>query len=290
MSSQTLVGVQRRALTFDETVAVTPFYNGWVNTPGCGKDVAVGFNGDGTGPVWRIGCEVRTGGFDIQRWNGSGWTQDSAPGSAAVAIAVDSNQTPWVVNSFGGIFRKTSTSPTSGSWTPLVGCARDIGAGADGSVWMLDCSGGAIGGTVQKWNGSGWTQEISGGLATRIAVDMLGRPWVINGNGNIFYRTSANPGAAATWPDLPGLAADIGITFATGAPTAHAFIVGIPSEPFIWAWQEQPAVGDGSCGGSGAPVKRNWIQLLDGQASRISVGPGGPWVVNAAGGTFRQLK
>ena len=285
-------GVQRRALTFDDLAAMIPFYSRWVATPGCGQDIAAGFASLGSGPVWRIGCQSRTGGFNIEKFNpfNDSWIVDSAPGSAAVAIALDSNNRPWVVNSFGQIFQKTSTEATSGGWTFFDGCARDIGAGAEGSVWVIGCGPGPNF-PIFKRVGNGWHQEVSGGGATKIAVDMLGRPWVVNSFGHSFFRTSADPLASASWTHVPAPnAADIGITFATGTPTAYPIITGAASDPRIFVYNLQPATGDSSCGGSGSPSRNQWIPMDDGGASRISVGSGGPWVINGAGGTFRLAK
>jgi len=39
---------------------------------------------------------------------------------------------PWVVNSNGNIY-----SRASGNWQQLPGLAKDIGVGADGSVWVI---------------------------------------------------------------------------------------------------------------------------------------------------------
>ena len=108
------------------------------------------------------------------------------------------NGTPWVVNSNGNIFRRTG-----GSWQMLPGLAKDIGVGADGSVWVIgmDSTGGGY--SIHQWNGSNWTR-IDGG-AIRIAVAPDGNPWVVNSNDNIFRRTGGS------WQMLPGLAKDIGV-------------------------------------------------------------------------------
>ena len=73
------------------------------------------------------------------------------------------NSTPWVVNSNNNIFQRTG-----GSWQMLPGLAKDIGVGADGSVWVIgtDSTGGGYG--IHRWNGNNWT-KIDGG-AEQISV------------------------------------------------------------------------------------------------------------------------
>ena len=111
-----------------------------------------------------------------------------------------------MVNSTGHIYRRVNNQ-----WgDPLPGLARDIGIGADGSVWVI--------GThrldppndhdygVLRWNESerDW-HDIDGG-GVRIAVDPNGNPWVVNSTSHIYRRVNNQ------WGDqLPDRALDIGI-------------------------------------------------------------------------------
>ena len=105
---------------------------------------------------------------------------------------------PWVVNDAGNIYSRIGNS-----WRRLPGLAKDIGVGADGTVWVIGHDRGPGGYGIHRWNGSNWN-KIDGG-AVRIAVAPDGSPWVVNDAGNIYSRTGNS------WQQLPGLAKDIGI-------------------------------------------------------------------------------
>jgi hypothetical protein len=73
--------------------------------------------------------------------------------------------------------------------------------GAD--VWSFSnttVSGGYF--TIQRWTGSTWT-SVSG-AAVRIAVDPVGKPWVVNSQ-NIYGWSGSS------WIAVPGAATDVGI-------------------------------------------------------------------------------
>jgi len=78
-------------------------------------------------------------------------------------IAVDPSGAPWVVNVNGNIY-----SRASGSWQLMPGLAKDIGIGADGSVWVIGTDPTPGGYGIYRWNGSDWSR-IDGG-ATDISV------------------------------------------------------------------------------------------------------------------------
>ena len=143
---------------------------------------------------------------------------------AASRIAVDPSGNPWVVNGINQIFRRSN-----GSWLRIPGRARDIGIGADGSVWIIGAQAGILtnsamwgsgsevdgsvrgylaaalsgGDAVYRWNGSGWDRVEGSGV--RIAVDPTGNAWIINRTAEIFQFV------AGSWRRLPGSAIDIGI-------------------------------------------------------------------------------
>ncbi|MGH9857050.1 MAG: tectonin domain-containing protein [Acidobacteriota bacterium] len=83
-------------------------------------------------------------------------------------------------------------------WTKLSGGATDVGAGADGSVWIIGADAVPGGYSIYRWTGSSW-EKVPGG-ATRIAVSPNGTPWVINNTNNIFQWTGS------TWQTMPGAA------------------------------------------------------------------------------------
>ncbi len=125
-----------------------------------------------------IGFTAEAGGFGIYKWNGSDWTKLNG---AATRITVDNTGTPWVVNSSGNIFRRNGNS-----WSQVTGKARDIGAGINGSVFIIGTT--AVGGghNIYQWSGGNWV-EIQGG-AEFIDVGSSGLPWVVNDNKNIFNK------------------------------------------------------------------------------------------------------
>src|SRR5262249_23457962 len=139
----------------------------------------------------------------------SGTAKDVA-GGVAVRVAVDKTGTPWCVTTGKAIFRLVN-----GTWVQLPGAAVDVGAGGDGSVYIVnpDLS-------ISKWNGSGWTVFNPGSGGTRIAVDQSGNPWVVN-SGNQIYRWTGS-----SWTLLPGAARDISIS-----PDGQAYVLGMQSGP-----------------------------------------------------------
>jgi hypothetical protein len=71
------------------------------------------------------------------------------------------------------------------AWQKLPGSAIDIGAGADGSVWVVGTKRAPRGGnTIHRWGGSDW-EEVEGG-ASAITVDGNGLPWVVNSSGELY--------------------------------------------------------------------------------------------------------
>jgi hypothetical protein len=149
--------------------------------PGLGKDIGVGADGS----VWMIGTNPvgAASDFGVYKWNGTNW--DGVDGGG-VRIAVGPDGTPWMVNSAGQIFHRQGNS-----WkAPLPGLGKDIGVGADASVWMIGTNpvGTASDFGVYKRNGMNWDGLAnSGGVS--IAVDPRGRAWLVNSAGQIFRRS-----------------------------------------------------------------------------------------------------
>ncbi|WDP90395.1 MAG: hypothetical protein HUN04_12095 [Desulfobacter sp.] len=165
--------------------------------------------------------------------------------------------TPWVVNSQNGIYKWNHSN-----WEQMPGLAKDIGAGPDGSVWVIGVDPMPGGFGIYKWDGRTWTKNPEGG-ATRIDVDHRGMPWVVNNAGSI-YRWNGR-----AWDELPGKASDIGI-----GPDGSVWVIGVDSMPGgfgIYRWN----------GGA-------WAKNPGGGAIRIDVDHQGmPWVLNNAGSIYR---
>ena len=136
--------------------------NGWAAVPGLAKDIGVSPAG-----VWVIGVGAVQGGYGVYRWANNAW-QDMKGGG--VRIDVDPQGNAWIVNDKSDVFRYTGNG-----WVPVPGIkARDVGIGADGSVFAT-----ATDGAVHKWNGSAWVKRD--GVLSEITVDGNGIPVGVNG-------------------------------------------------------------------------------------------------------------
>ena len=138
--------------------------------PGAAHDIAVNKNGD----LWVIGVNKEGSGFGIYQWIGR-WKKISG---SAVRIAVSPNG-PWVVNKQGSIFQLQS-----GRWRSKTGCAKDIGAGHNGDIYVVGCSREKKGWSIFKWNGSNGWKRIPGS-ATNISVDRCDRPVITDSSGAV---------------------------------------------------------------------------------------------------------
>lgn len=152
--------------------------NTWTIQPGLAKDIGAGTNG----AVWAIGTTPVGAGsdFNVLRWNGASWDNVDG-GGVRIAVAPDGNA--WMINSAGNIYRRQNDA-----WVLLPGLAKDIGAGANGSVWVIGTTPVGAGSdfSVHRWNGSGWDSFGGGGVA--ISVGPSGDPWLVNSAGSIFHR------------------------------------------------------------------------------------------------------
>jgi len=229
--------------------------------PGTAQDIGVGGE-----TAWIVDSNTY-----IQKYIRSGNTWQNSGQSSAKRIAVQPDGVPWYVDTNGGIFRGSSNDPATISWTQLGGCAKDIGIGGNGDVWVVGCTAVNGGYDLHKWNGSVFVTDTSGGGATRIAVDSAGTPWIVNSSSEIFQRTSTDP-TLGSWHIYGGgaQAVDIGI-----GPAGYPWIIGTSSTSggySIFGWDD---------------VNNTWKPVWGG-ATQISVGSNGrPWLVNDAGHVFR---
>ena len=112
---------------------------------------------------------------------------------------------PWIVNSAGQIYRRSSNSTSSGGWELLPGTGKDIGIGKDTAAnngqyaWKIGTDLIANGDfSISVWNeqpatdaGFGPAVElkrwvsVSGG-ANNISVGPDGVPWIVNNAGTTF--------------------------------------------------------------------------------------------------------
>jgi hypothetical protein len=140
-------------------------------------------------------------------------------------------------------------------WQQVPGAALDIGAGSDGSAWVIGSDNG-----IYHFNGSSWDKVP--GSAVKIATAPDGTAWVINSVSSIYHLVNG------FFAQVPGAAQDIavganGAVWVTGAGPGNAGIYHYNGV----GWDQQP-----------------------GSAVRIAVGPDGqPWVINSQGGIYRSL-
>jgi hypothetical protein len=281
-----------RTLYTDDKVAISGLYDTYQVVPGNAYDIAVGANG----MVWKIGTNALGNGYQVYRWNGTGW--DGSDGGA-YRIAVDGNGVPWVRDLSGTIFRKGDNSPfTTGNWQVIPGqLARDIGVGANGSVWIIGLNALGDGWQVYRYNGSGWDGSTGGAAA--VTVTPSGVPWVLTNSSKQFYRHTNPDPFSGSWELLPGNSVDVGIgPVTTGAgPDGYVWSVGPTSagNVSLAVWDEQPGSGSGLAAIAAA---KSWVGGVkfgvgcNGCSNmRVAVGPDGvPWVVDDATNIYKPFR
>ncbi|MFC1745982.1 tectonin domain-containing protein [Candidatus Riflebacteria bacterium] len=107
-----------------------------------------------------------------------------------------------------------------GTWKRLPGAGLDIGVGSKGAAWCV-----GMDRAPWKWNGRAWVKYPGGGIS-KIDVDPLGRPWVANKDGGLYYMDVKSK----KWKALPGKAIDIGcggtgngVVWCVGVGRNHAY-------------------------------------------------------------------
>ena len=148
------------------------------------------------------------------------------------------------------------------SWFLLPGAARDVGTGADGSIFVIGVDRqNSAGFGIHRWNGSAF--EAGPGAGVRIAVDPKGNPWIVNRQNEIWAWEGSG------FARIPGSANDIGI--------------GADGSVFV--------IGNGDRSSAGWPIHRwsgrGWLQI-SGYGTNIAVDPEGrPWVCNEQNAIYR---
>jgi hypothetical protein len=241
--------------------------------PGAARDIAAGGT-VGNEVVWIVGNTARTGGYNLFKWDGSStWVMATGP-EGAIHIAVGPDRIPWIVSDNGTIYKRSGTLASSGSWSVIAGCAKDIGIGGDSSVRIVGCTAVTGGFGLYKWNGSNdWTAS-NNGSGVRISVGPTGVPWVVNSSGTLNRRTTSSP-LSGSWDSLGGGAKDVGVGF-------HGFAWKVSDTPAtggfsLYLRDEQPA------GNTGVPVASavaKWVPFPGG-GTDIASGATGPWVVKS---------
>ena len=294
-----------RQLQADDRQALAQSYNVWKQVPGAGfLDIAAGGAYGVSTVVWAT--NYINGGAWLYNGGSNTWTSISDPEIIrAASVAVDDNGNAW----FATLPNGDIYSGSVGHWTYRGCCANDIAANG-GSVWMISTTSFGSNGDwlVKQYSGSGttWAAPPQGGFGTRIAVDWLGRPWVVQSNGSVWrlYKSgdhitldrifSSDPYAwqlvmqqNAPFKNQAACARDIG-----AAADASVWIIGctqLNSNYAIWQWDEQPGMSVNAY----APSEGQFIPT-DGYALRITASPDSrPWVVQSpsagSGAVWRRV-
>ena len=172
-------------------------------------------------------------------------------------------------------------------WYIKPGNAIDIAANLKGDIWAVNLTG------VMRWNGSSWTNipAPSVGIRSRIAVDAVGKPWLVTNNLDIFHYNGT------TWDSIRGKATDI---------TVDANLVWVTRpDGSIWKWNGNTwksitgtaikIAADGSgnlwtVNGVGDVMMYTngaWTRLAEGRAKDIGVTGGNVWMTAQDGFCYR---
>jgi hypothetical protein len=155
-----------------------------------------------TNSVFMIGTNPGVGGNGVWRWTpgtfpAGNWVE--VPGGGGTRITVDRDGKPWTIDGSNGYVRRLDQT----TWVNIPAPrATDIAAGGDGSVWLLGTLN--FNGDHELYRLSGTAWQSVDGTGVRLAVDAVGRPWLVKANGTIQYRDGER------WVTMPGTAVDIG--------------------------------------------------------------------------------
>ena len=229
----------------------------WMQLQGGAIDIGVGgksaarpipwvIGNDGDHSLWKFG------------WSSGGW---NGKGYSAKAIDVAADGTPWFVDNNNLVH----TLGTDGGFLTYRGAAaRDVGAGAGGTTWIIGTSlvSGSTDYEIYRFVTNGWVKAAGGGV--RIDVDNNGNPWICNSIGDVYQ---GNP-TGTTWGRKGGIVAkDISV----GAYAGQAVVYAISNEP------------DGNDFQVYRYYNSKW-EPVNASGVRISTDYNGyPWVVTASG-------
>jgi hypothetical protein len=151
----------------------------------------------------------------------------------------------------------SATDLAANGWQEMPGTARDIGAGANGSVWIVGSDRG-----VYQWNDNAYSwQQVNGSNARRITVAPDGTPWITNTDSRVFRRRGGN------WQELPGEARDI-------AAGADSSVWAVGENRSLYKWNEDAYT---------------WNQFSGSNGEMMAVTGGGTaWLVNADGNIYQR--
>ncbi|MBD0371157.1 MAG: hypothetical protein ICV60_10010 [Pyrinomonadaceae bacterium] len=174
------------------------------------SDIAMG--PDGT--AWAISTMAQKGGALIIGSDPGhyGTWHKIPPPAAADRLSVGPDGTIWTVNVFGEVW---ALNPGGGGYIaspPGVDFALDIGAGADGSVWIASTDTYTDGNVLKRWNpnNNSWTALPEPASATRVAINPKGILFTVNSKGEVWLIYPQGGGALLS-PPGPPFAQDISV-------------------------------------------------------------------------------
>ena len=200
----------------------------WTSVPGCATAVGSG---------WVIGCGFPypdPGGDGIYQWDLAGNTWHQIPNSFGVAISVDLNGNPWVINSSGLLYKWNgsgfSAFPVFDGNHQSFAISSVASGSMDTETWVVRKSDGSI----WNWSALSVWRQVPGAFGIKVAVfsDTHGAcghvPWVINAQTNVYqYSPGAySPGAGCalgtfSTPDPSAFAVDISTDFVVGTSAVN---------------------------------------------------------------------
>jgi hypothetical protein len=134
-------------------------------------DIAVGGNA-----LWALSAIPVVGGFALFHLTAFGWQPAFAAG---IALAVDGDGLPWLVDAAGSLLRFTGTD-----WRVVRDGVHDVAVTAHGAVWALSKQSGAEGRVVlhraapsDDVESPDWVEDAR--HAERITVAPDGTPWIV---------------------------------------------------------------------------------------------------------------
>jgi hypothetical protein len=158
----------------------------------------------------------------------------------------------------------------------------DVAAGGNDDIWAVTCvtdlNGPEGGFTIAKRpaGSSVWTTGTGTTHASRIAVAPEGTPWIVNVLGDIWVRSSNNPGVAG-WVSRPGIKArDLAVS-----ADYVAYATGTDEKIYI----RDDQVADGPT----TPAINQWFQLAGSFGMNIAAGNvRNVWVTNTNRNMYQQ--
>jgi peptidoglycan hydrolase-like protein with peptidoglycan-binding domain len=186
-----------------------PATGAWEPVPGggCARDIGVGGEGIGLASVWVIGCNGPGPDGAICKFMGDGWACSSS-GGAAMRITVDDGGKPWVLSANGVIYRYSTNSPFTGTWSvptggnsvPSTPTLAELAISVGNYAFATHSFGGVVDTYQNQPAGPGdkpapalnqWTRMAGisyPGGGKGLAVTPQGEVWLVN-NSNSLYKT-----------------------------------------------------------------------------------------------------